>query len=95
MTFTGPKQLLITAIRGDLFLDNGGELRAIPEGKSATVTFEDNLDAGCHEEAAEQQPQHPIVRRKIGFYIVTGAAVGIPVILLWHETTESDSKPNG
>jgi len=95
VTFTGPKQLLITAIRGDLFLDNGGELRAIPEGKSATVTFEDNLDAGCHEEAAEQQPQHPIVRRKIGFYIIMGAAVGIPTILIWHSISESDSKPKG
>ena len=93
VTFTGPKQLLITAIRGDLFLDNGGELRAIPEGKSATVTFEDNLDAGCHEAADEQQPQHPIVRRKIGFYIIATGVVAIPSYLLWRSTTESNSSP--
>ncbi|HXQ26168.1 MAG TPA: hypothetical protein VN822_07160 [Candidatus Acidoferrales bacterium] len=94
VTFTGPKELLITAMHGDLLLDNGGELRTIPEGKSATVTFEDNLEPGCHDEAAaDQQPQHPLVRHKIGFYIVAGAAVGIPVILLWHSTSESDSQP--
>lgn len=94
VTFTGPKELTISAIRGDLVLDNGGELRTIPEGKSATVTFEDNLDPGCHDEAAaDQQPQHPLVRHKIGFYIIATAAVAIPSYLLWGNTTESKSQP--
>jgi len=93
VTFTGPKQLLITAIHGDLFLDNGGELRAIPEGRSATVTFEDNLDSGCHEEAEDQQPQHPIARRKIGFYIIMTGAAAVPAYFIWHSTSESDSSP--
>lgn len=94
VTFTGPKELLITAMRGNILLDNGGELRTIPEGKSAVVTFEDNLDSGCHDEAAaDQQPQHPLVRHKIGFYIIVGAVAAIPTYLIWHNVSESDSSP--
>lgn len=95
VTFKGPKELVISAMRGDLTLDNGGDLRTIPEGKSADVTFEDNLEQGCHDEAAAQeQAQHtPVMHRPIGFYIIMTAAVGIPSYLLWRELTESDSKP--
>ena len=39
VTFKGPKEIVISAMRGGLTLDNGGELRTIPEGKSADVTF--------------------------------------------------------
>ncbi len=95
VTYKGPKELLISAMRGNLALDNGGELRTIPEGKSADVTFDDNLDQGCHDEsAAQQQAQHgPVMHRPIGFYIIVTAALAVPSYLLWRELTESDSKP--
>jgi hypothetical protein len=93
ITFKGPKELVISAMRGDLTLDNGGDLRTIPEGKSADVTFEDNLEQGCHDGAADQQARQPVMRRPIGFYIIVTAAVGVPSYLLWRELTESDSKP--
>ncbi len=95
VTFKGPRELVISAMRGDLTLDNGGELRTIPEGKSADVTFEDSLSQGCHDESAadQQQQQRPYARHKIGFYIIATAAVGVPSYLLWGELTESDSKP--
>ena len=95
VAFTGPKELTISAMRGDMVLDNGGELRTIPEGKSASVTFEGYADAGCRDEAAadQQQPQHALARRKIGFYIIMGGAVAIPTYFLWRSATESASKP--
>jgi hypothetical protein len=94
VTFKGPRELVISAMRGDLTLDNGGELRTIPEGKSADVTFEDILSQGCHDEAAAvQQQQRPYVRHKIGFYIIATAALAVPSYLLWRNLTESDSKP--
>jgi len=94
VTFKGPKELVISAMRGSLTLDNGGELRTIPEGKSADVTFEDNLAQGCHDEGADQQPQQrPYMRKPIGFYIIATTALGVPSYLLWRELTESDSKP--
>jgi hypothetical protein len=95
VTFKGPKELVISAMRGDLTLDNGGDLRTIPEGKSADVTFEDNNEQGCHDEsAADQTQQHVLMRKPIGFYIIMTAAVGVPSYLLWRELTESDSKPH-
>jgi hypothetical protein len=95
VTFKGPKELLISAIRGDVILDNGGDLRTIPEGKSADVTFEDNLVEGCHDEAAtDQQQQHAYVHHKIGFYIVVGAAVALPSYLIWREESESNTTPS-
>jgi hypothetical protein len=93
ITFKGPKELVITAIRSDLTLDNGGELRTIPEGKSADVTFDDSNSQGCHDGAAVEQQQSPLNRPKIGFIIVGTAAVLVPSALLWHDLAESDSKP--
>jgi hypothetical protein len=94
VTFKGPKELVISAMRGALTLDNGGELRTIPEGKSADVTFDDNLEQGCHDEGADEQQQQRVYARKpIGFYIIVTTALAVPSYLLWREITESDSKP--
>ncbi len=95
VTFKGPKELVITAMRGSVTLDNGGELRTIPEGKSADVTYDDNVEQGCHDEAAaDQQAQNGrVIRKPIGFYIIATAALAVPSYLLWRELTESDSKP--
>jgi hypothetical protein len=94
VTFKGHRELVISAIRGDLTLDFGGELRTIPAGKSADVTFDNDLSEGCHDEAAAAQPQQSVYNSpKIGFIIVGTAAVLIPSILLWHDLSESDSKP--
>jgi hypothetical protein len=95
VTFKGPKELVISAMRGNLTLDNGGDLRTIPEGKSADVTFEDSVEQGCHDESAgeQQQQRGPYTHRPIGFYIIVTAALAVPSYLLWRELTESDSKP--
>jgi len=95
VTYKGPHELLISAMRGALTLETGSEFRTIPEGKSADVTFEGNVDNGCREAAAaDQQTVKPYVQHKIGFYIVMGAAAAVPPYLLWREFAESDSKPN-
>lgn len=92
VTYTGPNQIVISSMQGDLTLDTGGEFRTIPDGKSASVTFDNNIGDSCREEAAEDQTQQrPVVQHKIGFYLLMGAAVGVPVYFLWHETSESDS----
>jgi hypothetical protein len=43
VVYTGEHSLDISAIHGDLTLDHAGELRTIPEGKTAHITFDDNL----------------------------------------------------
>lgn len=90
VVITGPHELVISATRGDLVLDNGGQLNTVPEGKSARVTFENTPDENCHQPGAIR----PITSHKIAFYIIGGAAGAIPVFFLWHHASESDYKPN-
>jgi len=93
ITYVNPHQLLISAVHGDLVLEAGGELRTIPEGKAANVTFDTGIDNGCHEEAGAYQTQvRPIVQNGIGFKVVGGAAVAVVGYLIWRDMTESDSK---
>jgi len=93
VTFKSTTELIITAMHGNLVLDNGGELRTIPEGKSADVTFADTLAAGCHDAAAADTPQsNP--PHKIGFAWIVPPATAIPIYFLWRNLTESQSKPN-
>jgi len=77
-------------MRGNLTLDSGGELRTIPEGKSADVMFEDALTQACHRAAAPLESPND----KIGFFILIPAALAVPSYILWQEMTESDSKPH-
>lgn len=93
VTYKTPTEIIITAVHGNLTLDNGGDLRSIPEGKSADVTFTDPLLVGCHEAAAADQSQ-PGPPRKIGLVWIIPPALAIPSYILWHQMTESQSKPN-
>jgi hypothetical protein len=98
VAYASAKEIIISAMHGDLVLDNGGELRTIPEGKSADVTFENDLQNGCHDESAadqSQQHQNPVTHHRIGFYIIVGAAVAIPSYFLWRDAAESNSTPKG
>lgn len=90
VTYKSATELIITAMRGNLTLDSGGELRTIPEGKSADVMFEDALTQACHRAAAPLESPND----KIGFFILVPAALMVPSYILWQEMTESDSKPH-
>ena len=96
VTLTGPKEMLVSAMHGDLILDNGGDIRTIPQGQSARVTFDEGNAPVCREDESQdqqQQQQSKGLRRPIGFYLLAGAAVAVPAILLWHHATESQFKP--
>jgi hypothetical protein len=94
VTYHGTKELIVSAIHGDLTLDSGGQLRDIPEGKSAVVTFDDNLGTGCHTASALNQGNRSAYSgRKIGFYLLVGGAIAIPSYIVWHVATESQSAP--
>jgi hypothetical protein len=97
VAYKGPQELIISAVHGDLLLDDGGELRTIPEGKSADVTFDENLDDSCRNPAAADQTNQGVQRafnaRKIGFYLLAGTAAAIPAYFIWHSAAVSDSTP--
>ncbi len=46
VTIIGPREVVISAYRGTLVLDNDGELHEIPAGKSYRVTLD--LDPAAH-----------------------------------------------
>jgi hypothetical protein len=93
VTITGRTEMTVTAMRGDLVLDDGGEFRTIPQGQTAKVTFAEGGSPACREEdSQDQQPRHGL-RRPIGFYIGGAGAVVVPAIILWNELTESPSTP--
>lgn len=94
VTITGRTEMTVTAMRGDLVLDDGGQFQTIPQGQTAKVTFSEGASPVCREEDSQDQQtqQHPL-RRPIGFYLLGAGAVAVPVIILWEKITESSSTP--
>ncbi|MFZ0521295.1 MAG: hypothetical protein WAL95_09745 [Candidatus Acidiferrales bacterium] len=104
VTITSPLEVVISAYRGTLVLDNEGELHTIPAGKSYRVTMD--LEAAAVAPTAEPAAQETqsdngqVVqprkrrRKKLAFYLIfTGALAGASYAL-WDELAESPSKPN-
>ena len=93
---TGPHEILISAVRGNLLLDTLGGFRSIPEGKSARIEFGGTLEVGCSDRGGadgSQQAPSAYARRKIAFAIVASAAVALPSYYIWRKVAESPSKP--
>lgn len=57
VTLTGPREMIVSAYRGDLMVDYNGELHTVPEGKSVRV--EKELDPAAQPEPAAAPPQQP------------------------------------
>jgi len=96
VTITGPTEMTITGERGDLVLENGGELKTIPQGQTARVSFAEGSAPACHAEEDsqnQQQGNQKGFRRPLGFYLLPAAAIAVPAILLWHHETESKYRP--
>jgi hypothetical protein len=95
VTITSPTEMTITAMRGDLVLDNGGQVQTIPEGKTAKVAVAEGNAPACHEEddSQNQQQNQKAFRRPLAFFLIPAAAVAVPAILLWHHETESKYTP--
>jgi hypothetical protein len=98
VTILGPREVIISAYRGTLILDNEGELHAIPAGKSYRVTMD-------LEPAASTQPQeaagvgakdHDIVapkKRHLAFDLIVLGVAGVGSYFIFREVSESPSRP--
>jgi hypothetical protein len=95
VTIVSPIEVIITAYRGTLVLDNDGELHTIAEGKSYRVTMDlepaaaPQGPAGAPTSGGVPYPKH---RHLLFDLIVLGAVAGITVAV-WQELMESPSKP--
>jgi hypothetical protein len=96
VTITSPLEVVISAYRGTLVLDNEGELHTIPAGKSYRVTME--LEPAAVAPAAQEtQPDNaqtvkPRRRKRLAFYVIFTGALGGITYGVWQELAESPSK---
>jgi hypothetical protein len=98
VTIMSAQEVVISAYRGALVLDNDGELHTIPAGKNYRVTMEFD-QAEQQTPAASAGGDNPIIqprkrrRRKLAFYLIfAGAMAGISYAI-WQELSESPSTP--
>jgi hypothetical protein len=98
VTILSAQEVVISAYRGALVLDNDGELHTIPAGKNYRVTME--LDQSEQQApGASTGGDNPIVqprkrrRRKLAFYLIFTAAVAGMSYAIWDHLSESPSTP--
>ncbi len=96
VTIISPLEVVISAYRGTLVLDNEGELHTIPEGKSYRVTMDYERSAAAEPQGPAGAPTGKVTypkRRHLVFdLIMLGAAAGAGYAL-WYHLTESPSHP--
>jgi hypothetical protein len=92
VTLTGPREMIVSAYRGELVVEYEGESHTIAEGKSYSVTLVDDQP----EPAAAQAPQgggvKPAVKRHLLVKLAVVAAVAVTSYFLWQEFCESSEK---
>jgi hypothetical protein len=99
VTLTGPREVVISAYRGTLVLDNDGELHTIPAGKSYRVSMDLEPAAATKpaQEAAgvggkDQDIVAPKHRHLVFDLIVLGTMAAVSAVV-YYEVTQSPSVP--
>ncbi|MGA8224073.1 MAG: hypothetical protein WB780_20670 [Candidatus Acidiferrales bacterium] len=97
VTITNPAEIIVSAYRGELILDNEGELHSIPEGKAYRVVIEPDQEQTSQEPTPANNPEfHPAEnhhrKRRLAFYLIFTGAVAIATYELWVELAESPTK---
>jgi hypothetical protein len=90
VTITSPNELIVWALRGDLILDNDGELHTIAEGKTFRVVIEDEQDSQ-DQNAPPKNTRHR--RRRLLFFLLFGGGLIAISAALWIHQSESPSDP--
>jgi hypothetical protein len=98
VTILSAQEVVISAYRGALVLDNDGELHTIPTGKNYRVTME--FDQADQQVApASAGGDNPIIqprkrrRRKLAFYLIFSGAVAGLSYVIWDHADQSPSTP--
>jgi hypothetical protein len=93
-TISSPSEVVVSAYKGNLVLDNEGELHTIPEGKAYRIVIEQDPST------TPVQDDRPLVpyrnkkrRRKLAFFLLFGGGLALISYGAWSELSESPSKP--
>jgi len=92
VTMRGENEFIVSAFRGDLVLDNDGELHSIPEGKSYRVVVEQEKDTVSANNPDFVPAQNHHRKRRIIFALILTGAVGFATYQIYQELSESPSK---
>jgi hypothetical protein len=99
VTIMSAQEVVISAYRGALVLDNDGELQTIPAGKNYRVAMEFD-QAEQQTPAASAGGDNPIIqprkrrRRKLAFYLIFTGLAAFGTYQIWQELSESPSTPS-
>jgi hypothetical protein len=97
VTILGPREVIVSAYRGTLVLDNDGDLHEIPAGKSYRVTMDlEPAAEPAAQQAAGAGANNKVVaprHRHLLFDLIVLGAVGGASYALWYHLTESPSLP--
>jgi co-chaperonin GroES (HSP10) len=98
VTIMSAQEVVISAYRGALVLDNDGELHTIPAGKNYRVTLEWE-QADQQASPASTGGDNPIIqprkrrRRRLAFYLIFTGALAAASYAIWDHLDESPYKP--
>jgi len=90
MTITSANEIVISAYRGNLILDNDSELHTIAEGKAYRVQQEPDSTPPIERPYGVHKKR----RRRLLFFILLPAVAGLISYEIWRELSESPYKPN-
>jgi hypothetical protein len=99
VTILSPLEVIISAYRGTLVLDNDGELHEIPEGKSYRVTMDLEPASEPQQAAGVGGPDvNPKIkhakRRHLVFDIIVLSTLTATAWALWYELSPTPSAPS-
>jgi hypothetical protein len=99
VTITSPQEVVISAYRGALILDNDGELHTIPAGKTYRVSIDLEPAAqpaspnGRSQDPGQDSGAVPTKRRRLKFALILLGGLAVASYLIFDEVSESPSLP--
>lgn len=97
VTIISPVEIIVSAYRGALILDNAGEVHVIEAGKSYRVTIlpddEQKPEGSATQEYPETKMKHP-KKRHLAFELLLVGLAGAGSYFLYEQLTESPSNFN-
>ena len=92
-TIVSPGEMTVSAYKGNLILDNDGELHTIAEGKSYRITIEQDPSPTPVQDNYPQDFHRAKKRKKLVFALILTGGLALISYGAWSELSESPYKP--
>jgi hypothetical protein len=92
-TIASPKEVLVSAVKGNLILDNDGELHTIPEGKAYRIMIDQDPSPTPVQDNYPQDFHRAKNRKRLAFFLILTGGLALISYGAWSELSESPSKP--